>query len=144
MGNTDFYHWLVSLLHTLDRLVQWCCMLEYLVIICWPFPVLVHEACDVIFFSVMIFFINSTFILFSCVNSCFKVLWYMVFRFSVFCISIRLGGYCFSVFSVSIRVGGSCSYSSQFTCLHISSISRSENQPSLITFQLCQQVFRLY
>ena len=47
--------------------------------------------CNVVFFSVMIFFINSTFILSSCVNIRFVVLRCVVFRFSLFCVSIRLG-----------------------------------------------------
>ena len=37
----------------------------------------------------------------------------------------------FSMYCVSVRVEGSCSYSSLFTCPLISSISMSENQPFL-------------
>ena len=56
----------------------------------------------------MIFFINFTFILSSCVKIYFVMLGSMIFVVSVFSVSIRVGGSCFSVFSVSIRVGGSC------------------------------------
>ena len=45
-----------------------------------------------------------------------------VFRFSLFCLKIRLGFFGFSVFSVSVGVGMSCWYSSLFICWCISSI----------------------
>ena len=59
---------------------------------------------NIVFFSVMIFF-NSTFIWFSFVNIYYLVLRCVVFRFSVFRVSIQLTKSCFSVSSLSDRVG---------------------------------------
>ena len=70
---------------------------------------------NIVFTSLMIFFIKSTFFLSSYVNVDVVVLGSMVFWFSVFC--------------ASIKVGGSCLYSKQLLCTYISSFSRSENQP---------------
>ena len=60
------------------HLIQWCCPLGYLVIICLLFCFCLDFFQDlflrngyVVLFSVMIFFVKSTFILLSCVNSCF-------------------------------------------------------------------------
>ena len=70
---------------------------------------------NVVSFSVMIFFINSKFIL-SSVNIYFVVRGFWAFPLSGFCFSIRLGGgSCFSVFGVSIYL-----YTTLFICLHIS------------------------
>ena len=68
--------------------------------------------CHIVFFSIMIFFINSRFILFSCVKVIFVVLVGVVVWFSVFC--------------VLVGIVWSCCYYSQFC--YISCISRSENQ----------------
>ena len=84
---------------------------------------------NIVFFLVMISFINIKFILSFCLSTCFVVLGCVAFCFSVFCASIWLGGSCFSVFSVMIWVNQSYSYPSLFTCRHISNISRSENWP---------------
>ena len=46
---------------------------------------------NVVFFSIMIFFINPTSILSSCVNVCSVLLGLYCFSFSLFCVSIRLG-----------------------------------------------------
>ena len=80
-------------------------------------------------FFVMIFFINSKFILSSCINIVFVVLGLVVFWFLVFCVSVRVTNSGFSGFCVSIQVGGSSSYSSRHIWPHIPSISRSENHP---------------
>ena len=81
------------------------------------FPFCFLRDSNVVFFSVMIFDINSTFFQ-SCVNVCLVVFRYVLFGFSLFCFSIRLGGF---AFSVSVRFVGSCGYSSVFTCWYISS-----------------------
>ena len=52
----------------------------------------------VVFFFVWIVFSNSSFILSSCVNICFVVLVSVEFRFSLFCVSIRLTPFPYLVF----------------------------------------------
>ena len=60
-----------------------------------------------IFFSDMIFFMISTFVLSSCMRVCSVVLGCVVFRLLLLCVLFRLGGPCFS-FSISVTVLGSC------------------------------------
>ena len=85
---------------------------------------------NVVLFSVMIFFINSTFIL-SSVIICFVLLgicYVLVFNTLHFNL---VGNSCFSVFSISIFLGGILSL---FTCPHICSISGPKTNLSLISF----------
>ena len=62
---------------------------------------------NAVFFSVMIFFINSTFILSFGINIYFMVLGSVVFWILEFCPSIWFGNFCFLVFSVLLQVQGS-------------------------------------
>ena len=132
LGAHQFYCWLISPLHRSACFIKWCCPFGYLFtmylyfrFLHWLFPWSLRDD-NVVFYSVMIFFINSIFIVTSCVNVCSIVLG-VAFWFSLFCLSIRLEGSCFSVYSVSVRVEVTCWYSSLFICGYISHISTSEN-----------------
>ena len=81
-----------------------------------------------VFFSVIIFFINYSFILSPCIYICLMV-GCVMFQFSVFCFN-SISVFQNLVFPFGL-LGDSCSSSSLFTCWHISSISRPENRPFL-------------
>ena len=83
-------------------------------------------------FSVVIFFITTTFILSSCVNVLSVVFGYVVIRLQLFCIWIVLRSSCFSVFCFSPNVADTCWCVFLFICWYISSIWRSDNQPFFI------------
>ena len=122
-----FYRRLISLWLESAHLIPWCCKLGYMLIICLFLLVStltfyqsrsLRDA-NVVFYSTMIFFINSIFILSSCVKVCFVVLFCVVFRFLLFCVSVRWGFFsCFSALSVSVH----CWYWSLFTNWYVSSI----------------------
>ena len=90
-----FYHRIVLLLYRLVRLIL-SRPLGYFLIICLSFRVFFFTFSSLgsarndnfLFFLIMIFFINCTFILSSRVNIYFVVLEAVVFQLSIFCISI--------------------------------------------------------
>ena len=133
LGAHRFYFRLILFLHRSARLIQVCFPMRYSVIICLYFrfffltffqSLFLVDGYSV-FFSNMSFFINSSRISFSCGDICFVMLECgdSVFN-NLFCNSGRRS--CFSVFKVSILEGATCPYSSLFTCLFYSGVSRSE------------------
>ena len=90
---------------------------------------------NLVCFSFIIFFINSTFILSSCVNIYFVVLGSMASRSSEFCFAVGGGGgLFFSVFRVLIRVWES-SYNLHYLFVDIFLISHNEKKKSFNILQ---------